>query len=92
MMATINEHRIKLIQEKLTQALNPTKLKITDESHHHIGHAGAETGMGHFSVEIESPNFNGKSTLESHQLVYAALGNLMKTDIHALTISAKTPA
>ncbi len=81
-----NEHRITLIRERLTAALAPSQLHIIDESHHHIGHAGAKTGLGHFKIHIASPQFHAKSDLAVHRMIYAALGELMKTDIHALTI------
>jgi len=84
------ENRIKIIEEKLTKALNPKYLKVEDESHKHVGHAGAQDGRGHFKVEIVADIFADKSLVERHQLVYQALGDLMKTDIHALSIKAKT--
>ncbi len=79
--------RLTIIRERLTQALSPEKLEVIDDSQHHVGHAGASTGMGHYSVIIKSPQFLGKSLVESHRLIYQALGNLMETDIHALRIT-----
>lgn len=84
-----NLERIKLMRKLLTDSLNPTILKIVDDSEAHAGHAGAATGMGHFTITIGSDQFNDKSLLESHKLVYEALGDLMKTDIHALRIIIK---
>ena len=78
--------RISLIRERLTSALQPTHLEIIDESHLHAGHAGARDGRGHFRVRINSPHFDNLRTLERHRLVYQALGSLMDTDIHALSI------
>ena len=75
----------------LTEALAPTRLEIIDDSHKHAGHAGARGGQGHFSVEIVSAAFAGKLPLARHRLVYAALGEMMQTDIHALSIRARTP-
>ncbi len=80
-----------LIKEKLTAALTPTHLDIIDESHKHAGHAGAQAGGGHFLVTIVSPQFAGKSLIERHRMVYAAIGELMNTAIHALSINAQTP-
>lgn len=79
--------RITLIRECLTQALSPEKLEVIDESQQHAGHAGASTGMGHFAIAIQSPQFKDKSLVESHRLIYQALGTLMETDIHALRIT-----
>ena len=81
-----NAERLSLIRERLTTALNPQQLEINDDSQQHVGHAGASTGMGYFSVAIQSPSFEGKSLVQSHQLIYQALGSLMETDIHALQI------
>jgi len=80
-----------LIQEKLTTALTPTYLDIVDDSHKHAGHAGAQSGGGHFVVTIVSPEFTGKSLIERHRMVYAAVGELMQTAIHGLSIKAQTP-
>ncbi len=72
-------------------SLSPTVLNIQDESHKHAGHAGAQDGRGHFKLLIVSEQFTGLSMLKRHQLVYQALAELLKTDIHALSIQAKTP-
>lgn len=84
-------NRIEKIRSALQAAFAPEKLQIDDESHLHAGHAGAATGRGHFRVEIISASFAGKSAVLCHQMVYAALGELMQTDIHALSIKAKPP-
>lgn len=73
-------------------SLSPTVLRIQDESHKHAGHAGAQDGRGHFKLLIVSEQFTGLSMLKRHQLVYQALAELLKTDIHALSIQAKTPS
>lgn len=78
--------RITAIKQKLTQALAPTTLKVIDEGHLHQGHPGAQSGLGHFAITIASSAFNDKSIMECHRMVYAALDDLMKTDIHALRI------
>jgi len=72
-------------------ALEPTRLDILDESHLHAGHAGARDGGGHFRMTIVSPRFAGVRTMERHRLVYDAAGDLMKRQIHALSITAKAP-
>ena len=88
----MNEERIASIRARLQSAFSPLALEITDDSHHHVGHAGAKDGRGHFSVRIVSERFEGTKTLERHRMVYAALGPLMQTDIHALRVTALSPA
>jgi BolA protein len=84
--------RVKLIKQRLKEALTPKKLTIIDDSEQHSGHAGAmESGGGHFSIEVISEQFQEKSAIERHRMIYVALGDAMGTDIHALSISAKTP-
>jgi BolA protein len=78
------------LEQKLA-ALSPTRLEIQDESALHAGHAG-NTGGGHYQVLIESQSFKGLSLLKRHQLVYETVGDLMSSDIHALSIKAITPA
>ena len=84
-----NSERIVEIKQRLNAALNPISLEISDDSAAHVGHAGASTGAGHFSVSIISDAFNGKGQVACHQLVYKAVGDLMENDIHALRIQAK---
>ena len=91
-MSSINAERMLNIESAIRTALTPVELKVADESHLHAGHAGAKTGMGHFHVEVVSDAFEGQRTLHRHKLIYAAVGSLMQTDIHALRIDAKTPA
>ena len=80
--------RIAMIDAKLRAALDVTSLEIVDESHLHVGHAGAASGGGHFQVVIMAKDFSGLSKLARHRLIYEALGDAMKTDIHALSIKA----
>ena len=87
----LNPERVARITKLLTEALDPVVLEVTDDSHKHAGHAGARTGQGHFSVHVVSRAFAGKLPLARHRLVYAALGAMMQTDIHALAIHAKAP-
>lgn len=72
-------------------SLEPVSIEIQDDSAKHAGHAGAKAGGGHFRLQIVSPRFAGCRTMERHRLVYDALGPLMKREIHALSITAKTP-
>ncbi|MFA5172037.1 MAG: BolA family protein [Sulfuriferula sp.] len=82
---------IELMQEKLAE-LKPNEVEITDDSALHAGHAGAKSGGGHYRLRIISSNFANLNTLARHRLVYATLGSLMQQQIHALTITALTPA
>ena len=87
----LNPQRIARMRDLLEAALAPSVIEITDDSYRHAGHAGAREGQGHFTVEVVSPMFAGKPPLARHRLVYAALGDMMQTDIHALQIRARTP-
>ena len=87
----LNPQRVERIRALLTEALAPQSLDVADDSHKHAGHAGARGGQGHFGVDIVSSAFAGKLPLARHRLVYAALGDMMQTDIHALAIRARTP-
>ena len=78
------------IRERLA-TLKPEHLEIGDDSAKHAGHAGARGGGGHFRVTIVSNAFAGCSAMARHRLVYQALGDMMKHDIHAMSIVAKTP-
>ena len=91
-MTLAREQRPAAIRAALETALSPVSLEVVDESHKHAGHAGARDGRGHFAVVVVSEAFAGKLPLARHRLVYAALGDLMTTDIHALSIQASTPA
>ena len=79
-----------LIHLKLA-ALAPENVLLEDESAQHAGHAGAASGGGHFRLTLVSPQFRTLSTLARHRLVYAAMGELMQREIHALSITALTP-
>ncbi|MBI3570665.1 MAG: BolA family transcriptional regulator [Gammaproteobacteria bacterium] len=83
--------RVARIEARLRQQLAPDSLEIVDESAQHAGHAGARGGGGHFAATIVSKRFEGLSPIQRHRLVYEALGELMKTDIHALSVRALTP-
>lgn len=76
------------IEKRLTAAFSPEMISVEDESHLHAGHEGAKDGRGHFRVMLVSNAFSGKTMLARHRAVYAALGELMETDIHALSIEA----
>lgn len=76
------------IRQLLGEALEPELLEIEDESHLHAGHAGARDGHGHYRITIVSGVFKGKTRIARHRLVFDALGEMMETDIHALSLQA----
>ena len=79
------------IRDRLQQRFAPLELSVQDDSAMHAGHAGARDGRGHFTVRVVSKEFADHGRVERHRMVYAALGELMQTEIHALSISAFTP-
>jgi|SRR5450432_3515987 BolA protein len=79
------------LRRRLESRFAPTLLTIEDESHLHAGHAGAAGGHGHFRIRIVAEAFRGVSAVARHRLVYAAVGELLDTDIHALAIEASPP-
>ena len=83
--------RTAMLRERLTRALQPVELDIIDESAKHAGHAGAASGGGHFIVNIVSPAFENKTLIQRHRLVYDAVDDIMHSEIHALSIQARTP-
>ena len=79
------------IRERLT-ALQPLALELEDESAQHAGHAGSRpSGGSHWRLAIVSEAYRGKTPVARHRMVYEALGDLMKRDIHALKIEASAP-
>lgn len=82
--------RVAMIRNRLEAAFAPQSLEIIDESHKHAGHASAGGG-GHFIVKIVSNAFEGKSLVQRHRMVYDALDDLLRAEVHALSIQADTP-
>jgi BolA protein len=85
----LNETLISELRGALEAALAPSSLEITDDSARHAGHPGARSG-GHFRVSLVAEAFRGRSALERHRLVYAAVASLMEGRVHALNITART--
>ncbi len=79
-----------LIRQRLA-VLEPESVTLEDDSAQHKGHAGAASGGGHFNLTLVSPKFSMLPTLARHRLVYAAMGELMQHEIHALSITALSP-
>ncbi|WP_293372909.1 BolA family transcriptional regulator [Nevskia sp.] len=82
--------RVDNIRRTLEAVLAPTRLDIEDDSHRHAGHVGAKGG-GHYRVYVVSAKFSGRTLIARHRMVYEALAEQMKGDIHALSIVAKSP-
>jgi BolA protein len=83
--------RTRTIEEALRQGLQAEHVAIVDESARHSGHSGAESGGGHYQILVVSERFRGVSRVAAQRLVYAALGDLMVHDIHALSMRTLTP-
>jgi len=79
-----------LIRQRLA-LLEPVQIELLDESAKHEGHAGARQGGGHYKLTITSVRFSGLTRIARHRLVFDALGDLMNSRIHALSIDARTP-
>ena len=80
------------MKARLSAALSPTRLDLEDQSAAHVGHAGHDgRGESHFALTIESAAFLGQSRVARQRMVYAALGDLMRERVHALSIRATAP-
>jgi BolA protein len=90
--ATPPATREQRLRELLTTRFAPRELDVEDESHLHAGHAGAADGRGHFRIRIVAEAFRGVAPIARHRLVYAAVDEMLKHDIHALAIEALPPA
>jgi BolA protein len=85
-------HAVERAMRERLAALAPVALELRDESAQHAGHAGSRpSGGSHWHLAIVSEAFRGKTTVARHRMVYEALGDLMKRDIHALRIEASAP-
>jgi BolA protein len=77
---------------RLNSALQPTRIELIDDSEQHRGHGGYNpAGESHFSLRVESASFAGKTRVERQRMIYAALGDLMESRVHALSIRAEAP-
>lgn len=90
-MSTPN-FRLERIRTSIASALTPSLLEVGDDSHLHVGHAGAASGGGHFRVKIVSEQFEGLRLVMRHRLVYDSVRDMMNTEIHALAITALAPS
>ena len=82
------------IKEKLERELSPVAIEVEDISYQHVGHAGVRGSDGetHFNVKVVSKEFEGKSLVKRHRLVYGLLQDELQSGLHALSIVAKTPS
>ena len=90
-MSSTGSVRAQRLRQLLESRFAPEVLVIEDESHLHAGHAGAQGGHSHFRVRIVAEAFRGVPPVARHRLVYAAVDDLLETDIHALAIEASPP-
>jgi BolA family transcriptional regulator, general stress-responsive regulator len=79
------------LHRRLVARFAPQLLTIVDESHLHAGHAGSADGHSHFRVRIIAEAFRGLTPVARHRLVYAAVEDMLREDIHALAIEALAP-
>jgi BolA protein len=79
------------LRAKLVARFAPVSLVIQDETHRHAGHAGAAGGQSHYRIRIVSEAFRGMSPIARHRLIYEAVDDMLKGEIHALAIEALTP-
>jgi len=86
------EERRARIESKLRERLGALHAEVVDESHLHAGHAGAQSGAGHFRATIVSERFDGLSRVKAQRLVYQALDDEMGSEIHAFAMKTFTPA
>ena len=84
--------RLERLRNALQAALAPEQLEVGDDSALHVGHAGAASGGGHYSVKIVSSRFEGLRLVMRHRLVYDAVHDMMRAEIHALAITALAPS
>jgi len=84
--------RVDELKSRITTALAAEHVEIQDDSAQHRGHAGASGGAGHYTAIVVAPSFAGQSRLERHRAVYAAVGDMIPTEVHALVVRAFTPA
>lgn len=88
----MTDERVSMIERKLREAFDVRALEIHDDSHLHAGHPGARAGGGHYRVMVVSPDFQGRTPVQRHRMVYEAMGDAMRADtIHALSVKAYTP-
>jgi BolA protein len=91
-MSATPDTRMERMRERLVTCLAPLECVLGDDSALHAGHAGAASGGGHYHLRIVSSRFEGLRLVMRHRLVYDSLHDLMRTEIHALAITALAPS
>lgn len=91
---SVESTRADRIRQKLETELEPMVLEIDDVSYQHAGHAAVsdEARETHFNVKIVSSKFEGRSLVKRHRFIYDLLQEELQSGLHALSITAKTPA
>lgn len=90
-IAQLQQRRQEAVRQRLNDALEAKRIEIRDVTNRHKRHAQAQDGRAHFEIVVVSHQFDSLPTLRRHRLVYDALDELIKTDIHSLSIKALTP-
>ena len=80
------------IERKMKDDLAAVHIEVADETWKHVGHGGAATGGGHFTLVVVSPKFEGLNLLDRRRLVFSVLRSEMQGEIHALTVRAVPPS
>ena len=86
-----NSARARAIEDALRESLGAQHVEVIDQSSLHEGHPGSQGGGGHFQVLVISDRFRGLTRIAAQRVVYEALGDLMRSDIHALSMRTLTP-
>jgi BolA family transcriptional regulator, general stress-responsive regulator len=87
-----SDSRIERMRARLETAFSPQECVLEDESALHAGHAGAASGGGHYRLRIVAAQFEGLKLVMRHRLVYDAVHDMMRAEIHALAITALAPS
>ncbi|MGB7481058.1 MAG: BolA family protein [Burkholderiaceae bacterium] len=91
-MTAAADTRVERIRERLCATLSPLECQVTDDSALHVGHPGAASGGGHYTVRLVADCFEGQNRLARHRLVYHYLDDMMRSEIHALAVIALAPS
>ena len=81
---------LQAIEARIAAALPGARICLSDDSHLHAGHTGAQGGAGHYSATVVDQRFAGLSRIARHRLVYDALADWMPGRIHALALRTLT--
>lgn len=71
--------------------MDPKEVKRLIEAGMNAMHVDVKGDGAHFEAVIVSDEFNGKNLVQRHQIVYKALGDHMRENIHALSMKTYTP-